>query len=381
MLIGIGGLLLILLILWEGFETIVLPRRVVRKLRLTRLYYVRMWNIVQWTVGRMPAGKRRDKYLGIFGPLSLLLLFILWALALMLGYAMIQWALASPLNAVSGSTTFTSYLYLSGITFFTVGYGDLAPADALGRALAVLEAGTGLGFLAIVIGYLPVIYQAFSRREVTITMLDARTGSTSSAAELLRRYGDHDQLESIAQLLEEWEHWSADLLESHLSYPVLSYYRSQHDNQSWLAALVTILDTSALVITGVDGLPRWQAQLTFAMARHALVDIAQIFNAAPRTPAEERLPPADYERLRAVLAGAGVQLRADEAARRKLAELRQMYEPYAYTLACYLMMNLPPWVLAREVTDNWRTSAWGRISSGIEAPGFSQQDQDEDDHL
>src|SRR5439155_1281913 len=138
---------------------------------------------------------------------------------------------------------------------------------------AVIEAGVGFGFLALVIGYLPVLYQSFSRREVNITLLDARAGSPPSAEELLRGFGaDHEEL---TVLLAEWERWAAEVLESHLSYPVLSYYRSQHDNQSWLAALTTALDASALVMVGIEGACARQAGLTFAMARHGVVDLPQ----------------------------------------------------------------------------------------------------------
>ena len=121
-----------------------------------------------------------------------------------------------------------------------------------------------------------MLYQAFSRREASISLLDARAGSPSSAVELLRRHRAEDTFDDLNRLLTEWEHWSAGLLESHLSYPVLCYFRSQHDNQSWLRALTTVLDTCALVMVGVRDAPVWQARMTFAMARHALVDIAQV---------------------------------------------------------------------------------------------------------
>jgi len=143
----------------------------------------------------------------------------------------------------------------------------------------VIEAGVGFGFLALVIGYLPVLYQAFSRRELNITLLDARAGSPPSAEELLRGFGAYQ--EELAVLLAEWERWGADVLESHLSYPVLSYYRSQHDNQSWLAALTTVLDASVLVMVASEGACSRQAGLTFAMARHAVVDLAQVLAAPP----------------------------------------------------------------------------------------------------
>ena len=373
------GCILIAIVLWDVFEAIILPRRVTRRLRLTRLFYVSTWSPFRAVTRRISAGKRREKYLSFYGPLSLLLLLVVWAVGLIAGFAMLHWALEDKLNVSEDARTFGTYFYMSGTTFFTLGFGDIIPLTPLGRTLAVIEAGLGFGFLAIVISYLPVLYQAFSRREVSITLLDARAGSPSSAAELLRRHGAAGSMDDLNTLLREWEQWSAELLESHLSYPLLSYYRSQHDNQSWLAALTTILDTCALMIAGVEGRCAWQAQLTFAIARHAIVDIAQIFNTAPVVPERARLSDEDLARLRRVLAGVNIKVRSDRAAEQKLSDLRQMYEPYVYALSCYLLMQLPPWVVEREVSDNWRTSAWGRISAGIEPP--TQTEARDEEHI
>jgi hypothetical protein len=324
----------------------------------------------------MRPGKRREKYLSYYGPLSLLLLLSVWASSLIVGFAMLQWALGSEMSAPEGAATFGTDLYMSGTTFFTLGLGDVMPRTPLARAVTVVEAGTGFGFLAMVIGYLPMLYQAFSQREVIISLLDARAGSPPRAAELLRRHGQ-GYMEELGQLLRDWERWSAELLESHLSYPVLGYYRSQHDNQSWLAALTTILDASVLVIVGIEGAPARQALLTFAMARHAVVDLAQIFNTPPRAPEPDRLPPANLARLRETLAAAGVLLRDGSGADRKLAELRRMYEPYVNALADYLCVILPAWTLAAGTIDNWQTSAWERISTGMAASPLSEVHSDE----
>ena len=175
--------------------------------------------------------------------------------------------------------TFGLLVYHSGETFFTLGYGDIIPDSGLARALSVVESGLGFGFLGVVIGYLPTIYSSFSRREIEISLLDARAGSPPSAAELLSRFGNCPQQAVLDQIFKDWERWAAEVLESHLSYPALSFFRSQHNNQSWLGALITILDASALVIAGVDGLRNEQAKITFAMARHAVVDLAQVVNA------------------------------------------------------------------------------------------------------
>ena len=358
----VPGLALVLIILWDAFETIILPRRVTRRLRLTGVFYKTMWTICSSLVRAMHNRKRREKYLGTFGPLSLLLLLTLWAAGLIIGYATVHWGLETKLN-IPGKSDFATYLYISGETFFTLGYGDIVPVLNLGRLIAVIEAANGFGLLAIVIGYLPVLYGAFSRREVNIALLDARAGSPSSAAEMLRRHSESGHLHDLNSVLHEWEHWSAELLESHLSYPVLCYFRSQHDNQSWLGSMTTILDTCSLVMVGVGDTPSWQAKLTFAMARHAVVDLAQVFRTAPAGPAAElcRLAPGDLERIREILTKNKTHLRDDAEAEAKLTELRAMYEPYVCALSEMLLMPLPPWIVGSEVIDNWKTSAWGRI--------------------
>jgi len=349
LLAALVGLFLLGFVLLEGFETIILPRTISRHLRLTRLFYVTLWK--GWAaLGTRVPHERRDIFLSVFGPLSLLVLLAAWAVVMIASFALIQWA--------SGTADLMTDLYLSGVTFFTLGYGDVTPHTVLAKITAVLEAGLGFGFLAIVIGYLPVLYQTFSRREMRITMLDARASSPSAAGELLRRMRLSGGLLPLTALLQDWEEWSAELLESHLSYPVMAYYRSQHEGQSWLSALTTIMDVCALVIVGVDGAAPWQAQLTFAMGRHALVDLAYVFRRAPKPLDRDRLPLADLARLRRLLEEAGCPLKDGAEADAKLAELRGLYEPYANALGALFLLPLPPWMLPADALDNWQTSAW-----------------------
>jgi hypothetical protein len=305
---------------------------------------------------RIPGAGRRDAMLSSFGPLSLLLLIGLWAVGIILGYALITWGLRFGLAFPSGNPSLADTLYYSGSIFFTLGLGDILPVSNLTRLLAIFEAGTGFGFLALVISYIPVLYQAFSRREVAINQLDARAGSPPTAVELLRRHGP-DALEALERLLADWERWAADLLESHLSYPLLGYYRSQHDNQSWLAALTTVLDASAAVLCLIDGGPRFTAGLTFAMGRHAAVDLSQAFGRTP-VPFEERMAPEILEELRDALAAAGFALRPSDEATESLLGMRELYEPYVSSLAPFLRMPLPAWVPAHEAVDDWQATQW-----------------------
>jgi hypothetical protein len=324
----------------------------------------------------LPAGRRRHAFLSAFGPLSLLALLALWATGLIVGFGLLYWSLGTVLSeARETEGHFATCVYFSGTTFFTLGYGDIVPVRGIGRGLSVAEAGLGFGFLALVISYLPVLYQAFSRREITISLLDARAGSPPSAGELLRRLAAARNLAGVSPLLTEWERWAAELLESHLSYPVLSYYRSQHDNQSWVAALTTILDTSALLIAVVDGPEGHQARLTFAMARHAAVDLALVYRSPPRPPEPDRLPPADCARLYESLRAAGLALREGPAVVKALADLRGLYEPFVNALAARFLFALPPWWPDQPPVDNWQTSAWTRRSPGLRGlPGAGADD-------
>jgi hypothetical protein len=357
-LILIAGCVLVLTVLWEAFETIVLPRRVRRRIRLTRMFYVGSWRPWRMLVDHIRLKRRRDAWLGFFGPLSLLGLLSLWAMALVIGFGLVHYGLGSHFRIEGEAAGFGVDLYASGTTFFTLGLGDVVPVTWFGRTLMVVEAGLGFGFLAIVIGYLPVIYQAFSRREVFISMLDARAGSPPNAAELLRRHVEGNTVEQLDALLRDWEHWSAELLESHLSYPVLAYFRSQHDNQSWLGALTTILDTSALVMAGLKGRSFSQARLTFAMARHTVVDLSQVFSTKPDFQSPSRLSAVDLVRLHDGLRAVGLE--TDDEGGQRLAHLRKMYEPYVEALSRHLLMDLPPWVAGGLQKDNWQTTAWGR---------------------
>lgn len=247
LLVSVLSIALIVVILGDGFETMIMPRRVTRPYRLSRLFYFMTWRPFRTLVFRIQSPKRRAALLSLFGPLSLLLLFAVWAIGMIVAFGGLQWSLGGGMHTDLPANFFTT-LYLSGVTFLTLGFGDVTPSGPAGQLIAVAEAGVGFGVIAMVISYLPTLWQAFSEREVPIGLLDARAGSPPSAGQLLVRIMNHGSDSQLDDLLREWEVWAAKTLESHLSFPVLIYYRSQHDNQSWLAAITAILDTTALLI-------------------------------------------------------------------------------------------------------------------------------------
>ncbi len=353
----IFGMVLIVLVAQDAFETIVLPRRVTRRIRLARLFY-RLTQIGWKSIGHLiQSNTRRESYLGYLGPLSLLALFVFWAALFVLGFGLLLWGLALPLNAPEKTISFITYLYLSGTTFFTLGLGDVTPLPGVARLLVVIEVALGFGFLALVISYVPIIYQAFSRRELRISLLDARAGSPPTAAEVLRRNHAGRNVEELRMLLHDWEVWCADILESHLSYSVLAFYRSQHDQQSWVGALTVILDTCALILTGIENIPDEAARFTFAMARHAVVDLAQVLDTSPTT-GVNRLSSTEFAQLQDMLANSGIRLKEGTATEQKLAELREAYEPFVSALANRMLVSLPPWIPPGDGLDDWQTTAW-----------------------
>jgi hypothetical protein len=359
LLVGAAGAALVAVILWDAFETVLVPRRIGRRVRLTRYFYMLTWRAWRGAALAIRKPSRREALLGVYGPLSLILLLACWAAGLILAFALLQLAATAGEGLRPGR--FSLLLYMSGETFFTLGFGDITPATGFGRLLAVLESGLGFAFLATVLGYLPTMYSAFAQREVEISLLDASAGSPPTAAEFFTRMSASGERRLRDDVMRGWERWSAQLLETHISYPQLAYYRSQHSNQSWLGALTAILDSSALVLARGEAGPTGQAGLTFAMARHALVDITQIF--VPRfTPgAADRLAAPEMLRLRAQLADTPADARAAEDFEGRLAERRLMYEPYAQALAAYLLFDLPPWINAQVRRDNWRGGPWDRL--------------------
>ena len=356
-----AALLLLGWVLWDTFETILLPRRVPARPRISRFVLSWLWAV--WTaIARTIKGRpRRENFLAAYALLAILSLFIVWATGLMVGFATLYWGVGSHFAGGIDLTGFAADLYMSGTTFFTLGLGDLHPTSAIARLITVTEAGTGFGFLALVIAYVPVLYGAFSRREARITMLDEWAGSPPTAAVLLRRWSESQDPGALAPLLKEWELASAEILESHLSYPILCFFRSQHDNQSWLASVTTILDTCSLVIVGVKGIDPFQARLTFAIARHALVDLSQTLRVTPSI-TEAPVDPAMLSELRAWLANAGLELAGGPEADRRLSELRALYVPYATRLSARLLMPLPPALPPPRTRYNWETTAWARTA-------------------
>jgi hypothetical protein len=352
--VGIVGGLLLVAMLSEFFVTFMLPRRVKRDPRLARGLFRAAWRPWRRLARHLPEALG-DTLLGFFGPLWVIATLAIWSLGIVLGFACLIWSDGSPFAA--HGVDFGDDLYASAAAFFSAGT-NLDPVGGFGRTLQIGEAASGFAVLFIAIGYLPALYQAFSRREVAVSQLDPRAGSPPTAGTLLLQAAERGRWEPLNRYLAEWETWTAELMETHLAYPVLGYFRSQHLNQNWLASLTAVVDSCAFVVASAEDQGDEGAVLTFAIGRHALADLAHVFRVRLVDADHARLARDQFDELHSRIAASGVVLVPADEAWTHLEKLRRAYEPYARGLAAQLALNLPNWMPAGEVEKNWRLAEW-----------------------
>ncbi len=334
--------------LQDAFEVVLLPRRVERKFRFVHYFYRATWAVWSRLGALLPVGTARESFLGIYGPLSMVLLFACWAVGLIAGFGFLHYALQVSGNSAA-TTTLAHELYMSGDAFFTLGAETPAPRSFGSHVLIFVEAGIGFGFIGLMVGYLPVLYHHFTQRDLQLIQLDARAGSPPTAGTVLSRYGTEGNLDELNEWLREWESWAAELIESHSSYPMLGFYRSQHEKQSWLASLAVILDCCTIIVAGVDNMSPLQAGGTFAAARRMLVEIGLSLDVEPEPQPDGRLPAEKFERLTDLLVASGFEWKGGVEVEETMRMLRTTYEPMLQGLSSYLLLPLPAWLRDGEV--------------------------------
>jgi hypothetical protein len=330
------GALLVVVTVSEFFVVFLLPRRVRRNPRIAGRFDSFLW--AGWRrFARRLGGTAADTWLGFFGPLAILMQLVIWAVGSIVGYSLIEWAVSG--GPFSAGFFASSDLFFGEASFGTVGL----------RIVELLEVATGIGVLFIVIGYLPAVYSAFSAREAAISQLAARAGSPPAAAKLLRRTSRRGSWRHLEADLERWETWAAQVMETQLTFPPLAFYRSQHVNQNWLAALTAMVDVAAFLKATVPDDNNDTPDLTFRLGRQALADLAFQFGLEPVS--VDRLSDAEFDELFEIVAAASVIPNLGrQKARRRLARYRAQYEGNAAALAEFLVLDLPPWCPSPEDT-------------------------------
>ncbi|NNC81619.1 MAG: two pore domain potassium channel family protein [Acidimicrobiales bacterium] len=268
------GVVLVASVLADMINTLVTTTNSSWNWWLTRILYRRTWSLTQ-TVGRVIKNEtKRERFYSVFAPLSILLMLASWVAQQIVGFALIWWGLGD----LSGADGFVDSLYYSGVVFFTVGFGEVVPIEDVGRFGALIEAFFGVLTVALVIGYIPALYSAYSAREQKLLTLDDGTEERITPTNLVLSQCPNADPERLEDFFKEWEAWVAHVLETHVTFPMLSLFRSQHPGQSWITALGLVTD-AALHMELIEG---QQAKSAYWLIRrsarllHALTEGADI---------------------------------------------------------------------------------------------------------
>ncbi len=334
-----AGLVCLGLVFWDVFGTIMVPRPTRSPLRIAR--HLTRWTWRAWrAIGmRTRTGLSRDLFFGVFAPGAIVLLLVAWMVVLVLGYGLIFFALRGDLRPVPSDLM--TAVYFAGTSVLTLGYGDVVAAGPLVQLVALIAAASGLGIVALVITFLFSLFGFYQRREALVVTLASRAKSPPSAVTLLETYARLDLVAELPALFADWERWEAEVLDSHVAFPLLAYFRSSHDNVSWISALGAVLDAAALVLTTIRDVPRGQAELTKRGGAHLVEDISNYFHLLGDG---SRVDRAEFNEAYARLAEAGYALEEPDTAWPAFESARATYAGRLEALARHWAMSSALWV-------------------------------------
>jgi hypothetical protein len=330
-----AGVAIVAFNLFDVFVSVILPRQSQVWWRASVRLVRSSWPLWKRVAGRIADIERREDFLGVYAPLMLVAFLFLWGFACIVGYGLVLYGLRTQLRPVAD---LGEALYLSGTSFLTIGYGDIVPKGGLARVVGIAAGASGFAVIAIVTSFLFALFAAFAAREHFVVSLSARAGSPPSGVTLLESYARYGVADDLDDLFEDGMQWAAMVLESHIAYPILAYFRSSHDYESWIAALGALLDAATLKIALVDDGPPRHAKFFLTLGLHLTRDVGSYFRlSGEHHPGVER---AEFEEAHARLSEAGLKLRDPGDAWRQFAEIRGSYAPALDAMATY--WNIPP---------------------------------------
>ena len=340
---GIGGLVIVVATLQDVFLTVVVPRRAPRLgryVRISRYVIGGLWNRWRWIGLRINTDERREAFLGTFGALSLMLLLASWLALLVLGYGLLLDAMRPQIRPEPEG--FGAVLYFAATSLLTLGYGDYVAQAGPARLVALIAAANGLGVFAVSITLLFSLYGSFQKREVAVVILEAGAGAPPSGVTLLETYAHAGILDQLPKVFQDWQAWAAEVLETHLAYPILAYFRSSHTNESWISSLGAVMDTAMLVLTTIEDGPKAWAKLSSAVGGHCLEDLVQYFD-LPDEP-EIGLERDEFDEARRRLARAGFRLRDADESWANFSRQRMAYAGRVNALARHFASPPAQWI-------------------------------------
>lgn len=332
------GILLLALVFWDLFETVIVPRPTPGWFRIGRYIVRGSWRAIR-AVGDGRPGRSHDRLLGLFAPGATVALLAAWIVALIVGYGLVLFALRAELRPVPQDVG--SVMYFAAASVLSIGFGDIVAVDAPARFVIATAAISGYGAVALVVTFLFSLYGNYQRREAQVVALQAAAGGPPSAVALLETYAQLGLVGRLPQLFLDWERWAVEVLDSHVAYPLLGYFRSSHDNLSWISALGTVLDAACLVLTTIEGVPRGEAKLFKRVGQHLVEDI---FNLGFRTGEPTRLDRSDFDAACDRLEDAGYTLVSRDEVWPAFEAARATYAPRLEAMARYWATPATSWL-------------------------------------
>lgn len=361
----LAGIAIVALTLSDVFQSVVMPRATGRRFRIS--FYVwrvswKLWPGIGWRFYGGDAD-RREEFLAVFAPLMLTLLIGFWAGLLILGFGTLLWGMRDGISPPHAS--FGTMLYFAGTSLLTIGFGDVVGRAGAPRLVSVLAALAGLSFLSILTAFLFAIFGSFQQRETFVVTVAARAGSPPSGVNLLAIAGYSRTSEDLSPLMIDAQRWAAAVMESHLAYPMLAFFRSSHDDQSWIGTLGTLLDAATLMMTTIEGARDGQARIFYNVGRHATRDLSRYFRVAG-TEGAVGVERSEFDHACDRLSAAGYALRERDEAWMRFANLRGSYAPHLFELARFFQIPPLQWIGDRSIIA---VAPHGELALKIRAPG------------
>lgn len=366
LIVGCIGIAIVLVVMLDVFQSVVVPRAIGWRWRPSAVIVRFGWRTSGWVGMRFNNGARREDFYATFAPALLVTLIVVWVGSLVAGFGIVFYALRDELHP--SPDTLWAAMYYAGTSLLTLGYGDITADRGISRAISLVAAAAGLGTFAITTAFLFSIFAAFQRRESFMTTLRERTGAPPSGLDFIERHVDLHMMADIGTTFKEAEMWMADMMETHLAYPALSYFRSNHDNQSWVGTMGALLDAATLVITTVDIDHVGRAKMLSRLGRHLVGDYTRYFRLPdPHSVGIERAEfDQAYERLRAK----GVRMRDKDGAWQAFADLRATYAGPLNAMAVWWRIPPAQWIGDRSliVSRHAPIAVVSAAPAGVEAP-------------
>jgi len=340
------GIAIIGNVLYDVFQSIVVPRPTPARFRIARFFSILIWP--RWrALGLRLKPERRDRWIGAYAPVIVASLLVAWVAGLILGYGLVLFALAPHVQPEPKSLW--TAMYFAGVSLLTIGYGDIVATGGLARLVVVLAGVTGLGVVALAISFIFSLYSTFQRREAQVLLLDARAGAPPSGVNLLETVKQLGLEHEPERIFIEWERWAAEVLDTHLAYPLLAFFRSSHDNESWVSALGAVLDAATLVMTTLDEGPKGEAKMLYSIGQHLVDDLSRYFGRpvnreagrAGRGVAIER---EEFDQARDRLAAAGYKLLPPEQSWARFSSVRSTYADSLNAMARFWAAPPAQWI-------------------------------------